>query len=83
LFTVHVGSGSSLLSQASQLLVAGRTPPPPEALFTRFITETAMKKDCKYTCVLREPSEMKTQRNLNIFMLSLMKKCVGVEKYCL
>jgi hypothetical protein len=26
LFTVHVGSGSSLLSQASLLLVAGRTP---------------------------------------------------------
>jgi hypothetical protein len=32
LFTVHVGSGSSLLSQASLLLVAGRAPLPPEPL---------------------------------------------------
>jgi hypothetical protein len=32
LFTVHVGSGSSLLSQASPLLVAGCAPLPPEPL---------------------------------------------------
>jgi hypothetical protein len=32
LFTVHVGSGSSLLSQASPLLVAGRAPLQPEPL---------------------------------------------------